>query len=503
MPVKKNYFPLIFLVILCLGIGVYKISVMACVSRDTVTFMEFAEDLKTTPADAIRTRDQHPGYPAIILGAERVLSLMGFDSTLENRIAAAQTATLLSRIIALCFLYFIFQLFGDKKTALVSAILFMLIPKYANDGSEILSDWPNLMLMSAALFFSLHGLRTKHVHLFLWAGVFSGLAYWIRPEGAVFVVVMGIYTLIHGFRAKSGKLWACLGVMIITTSLITAPYMLYKGALFPKKKVGTFTVANASLETGEKAAQSTPFQANIAASSLMLKPIQAVLHFAEELFNTIFLLALPLLWILLYKAKRFGRLRGQDQFLCVFTILWLVLMVWLHCNHGYISSRHIMPMVIFGFAWIFKGIHRFVMLFDGCRQRLHRNAAILIGIAVAIFVPKLIRPAHADKAIYPGAGVWLRENTPEEATLAVFDIRIGFYAERPWTRLKHEEPSMQDYLIVKSTTETGIPESARRVSTGQAGIDAVIEIYAVDTKENHEEPRIDTNTHEFKTQETR
>jgi hypothetical protein len=91
----------------------------------------------------------------------------------------------------------------------------------------------------------------------------------------------------------------------------------------------------------------------------------------------------------------------------------------------------------------------------------------------------------------------------QEATLAVFDIRIGFYAERPWTRLKHEEPSMQDYLIVKSTTETGIPESARRVSTGQAGIDAVIEIYAVDTKENHEEPRIDTNTHEFKTQETR
>ena len=88
-----------------MGIGAYKIAVLRCVSRDSVTFMQFAQDLKTTPGTVIKYSDQHPGYPAIILASEWVLGELGYDQTLGQRIIAAQAATLICRIIAVCFLY--------------------------------------------------------------------------------------------------------------------------------------------------------------------------------------------------------------------------------------------------------------------------------------------------------------------------------------------------------------------------------------------------------------
>lgn len=482
MPIKKIILhPLTILTILCLGIGVYKIAVLGCVSNDSVTFMQFSEDLKTAPGEAIKSRDQHPGYPAIILISEWVLGKLGYDQTLGQRIIAAQAATLICRTIAVCFLYSLFRFFGNKRTALVTAVLVMLIPVYANNGSEVLSDWPSLMLMAIALFFCLRGLRSANYLYFLTAGAASGLAYWIRPEGAVFVAVLGLYTLFHTFGSKNRLgLWTCFVTMIIAAGLIAGPYMSYKGALFPKKKVGAFShyipIDSSCIPT--KDIGQHPLQAGLPGTYISVKPAKAILHFVEELFNTIFLFSIPLLGALLFKAKRFGRLNPQDQFLILFTGLWLALMVWLHCKHGYMSHRHIMPLVVFGFAWIVKGLHGLALAFGSKRHNLHRNTAVAIGVCVAIFVPKLIRPAHADKAAYREAGLWLRDNTPADATLAVFDSRIGFYAERSFKPFSRNSSFKPDYAVIKASDEsTALPETATLVTTGKAGTDNIIRIY--------------------------
>ena len=491
MPIKKIILhPLTILTVLCVGVGIYKIATLACVSRDSVTFMQFAENLKTHSGAAIQSSDQHPGYPAIILASEWVLGKLGYDPTLGRRIIAAQTSTLACRTIAICFLFFIFCFFGKRRTALAGTALALLIPVYANNGSEVLSDWPNLMLMSAALFFCLRGLRMKMVMDFVAAGVASGLAYWIRPEGAVFVVIMGFYTLICLFGQKTdrAKLCLCCGVMVLSAAVIAGPYMQYKGALFPKKKVGTFiSVSNGLSETTAKTIQNPPLQANVAAAAGAVKPVKAVLHFVEKLFNTIFLLSVPLLGVILYKMKQFRRLSPQDQFLCLFIGLWLGLMIWLYCRHGYMSHRHIMPLVIFGFAWIVKGLHGTALVLGSKRHQLHRNTGILIAVCAAVFVPKLVRPAHADKAAYRQAGLWLNENTPADATLAVFDNRVGFYAERPFVPICENIPSGPGYAVMKTSDEpTGLPKTAIRITTEQPSIDKAIQIYAVGTKENLE-----------------
>ena len=179
---------------------------------------------------------------------------------------------------------------------------------------------------------------------------------------------------------------------------------------------------------------------------------------------------------MIYKMKRFRQLAPQDQFLILFTGLWLGLMVWLHCKYNYMSHRHIMPLVIFEFAWIFKGLHGLVLIFGGSRQKLHRNTAIAIGICIAPFIPKLIRPGHADKAAYKQAGLWLKNNTPTNVTLAVFDNRIGFYAERPYLPLNRAAALNQDYLIIKASDGPAmLPETTMLVTT----VDKMIQIYRI------------------------
>ncbi|MHC5089254.1 MAG: hypothetical protein ACYSOT_06560, partial [Planctomycetota bacterium] len=152
MPIDKFIrHPLVILAGLCLSIGIYKIVTMACVSNDSVAFMEFSTSLKKNAGAAIKANDQHPGYPAIILASEKILSLPGFNSTLNSRILAAQAVTLFCRAVAILFLYHIYLFFGNKKEALVITIIAILVPMYANIGSDVLSDWPNLMLMAIAL----------------------------------------------------------------------------------------------------------------------------------------------------------------------------------------------------------------------------------------------------------------------------------------------------------------------------------------------------------------
>ncbi|MEN8126928.1 MAG: glycosyltransferase family 39 protein [Planctomycetota bacterium] len=482
MPIRKLVcHPLTFLLILCLGIGIYKIAVLACVSNDSVTFMEFARFLKLCPDSIIKSSDQHPGYPAIICASEWILGKLGCDPALEHRIIAAQSATLICRTIAICFLYSVFRFFGNKKYALVSAILVLLIPVYANNGSEVLSDWPNLMLMAIALYLCLRGLRNTSRLCFFAAGFSSGLAYWVRPEGAVFVVVFGIYTLLQTFtRTDKSRLWVHFGIMVIAAGLITAPYMFYKGALFPKKKIGYSSVSSESHNTTVSTPRCRPFQTDIAAGTLPLKPAKAMGHFVEKLFNTVFLLSVPLLGVFLYRMKGFKRLAPRDQFLMLFIALWMGLMIWLHCRHGYMSYRHIMPLVVFGFAWILKGLHGVVLMFGSSRQKLNRNTAAVIGICIALFVPKLIRPAHADKAVYKQAGLWLRDNTPAEVTLAVFDNRIGFYAERLYSLSNIQTSLREDYLIIKADEEFDrLPKTALPVTTGQDELDKFIRIYQI------------------------
>ena len=77
-----------------------------------------------------------------------------------------------------------------------------------------------------------------------------------------------------------------------------------------------------------------------------------------------------------------------------------------------------------------------------------RGFYILVAIGIGICVPKLLASLHARKAGYRAAAEWLRENTRADDVVAVPDLRISFYADRPRV-IRGWYPDLQkaDYIV--------------------------------------------------------
>jgi len=65
------------------------------IAKDGVTFIGIAQQLAVSPIETIRASVQHPGYPAMILAARRVIGLFGPVDDLSAWIWAARAPVML------------------------------------------------------------------------------------------------------------------------------------------------------------------------------------------------------------------------------------------------------------------------------------------------------------------------------------------------------------------------------------------------------------------------
>lgn len=482
MPIKSNHRLFLLFILIAVLLGIFKSATLRCISNDAVTFLEFTDQLYTAPGKAIRTYDQHPGYPTLVWFTQKCMGLWTENLTLEQQILSGQLVTGLCKIITLVVLYFLFGRFASPKTALLHAFLVLLIPVYAENGGDALSDWPCLMFMAAALLLYLDGIRTDKPLCFILSGIASGLAYLIRPEGAFVVIVAGIYYAFTLLRKSQQRVPAlkCLLMMGLTAALFAAPYMIYKGSLLPKK------ILNSNRNKTVQAQPASPASEAIKTNHTLRQPVRCgflpdifkgPLRFIDKVANVIYLLIVPIAIALFFKLGRFARLDAHDQVLAVFLVVWFGLLMWLYGYAGYISHRHVMPFVLFSMAWCGKGMALLARRCAADKNTRRRFASVFIIVAIVIFIPKLIRPAHADKAHYTALGLWLNNNIPQDARLGVFDNRIGFYAQRAYKIRRR--PIEADYFIVRKNSDDAVflPKDAPKLQTGMDSVDQTIDIY--------------------------
>lgn len=477
MPIKHHACPMLLLLAISLGIGFYKIAVFQCISRDSTLFLAYADDLAEAPGPAIRAYDQHPGYPALLLAARQTLKAVSAAATLEDRLLASQIATLLCRSLAICVLYLFFLGFTSRRFAWLNALILLLIPAYANNGSDVLSDWPSLLFMALSGLFCLHGIRKDRSVYFIGAAVMAGLGYYIRPEAAFFLPVLFLYYAIQClvFSCRGKRILVHLVVMAAIAGSLILPYMFFKGAVFPKKNLGEFSH---SAPVGAIQREAVRCGADGSSQSLTATA-EGLFHLLEEAANSLLVFIAPWALILAYKSVRFRKGNEADRFLVLFSLSWCFLLVWLFCHAGYISHRHLLPLVAFSFAWLADGVRGMVGFFTKDPKRLRIGTAVYLTIGMAAYVPKLISPVRPDKLAYRLAGSWLRTHTQPEDLLCVHDPRIGFYAERTYLPFSPSALSRCDYLVVQRDPETlpPVPAKATPLTTGIEPIDETMAIY--------------------------
>lgn len=431
-PVKQDIIYISILLITALCIGIYLISTTVLIARDGVVFIEYAKDLEIEPVQTMIQKDQHPGYPAMILVIHKAIRLLSESESLFSWIYSAQSIALLFRLLTITVLYFIGRNLVGSRFSFWAILILIFLPKPAWYGSDALSDWPHLFFLATGMLLLIRASTNRRWWLFGFAGLTAGAGYLIRPECAQVIVYGCLWLGLQLFWAKrtldKPKTVLALVLLLVGFLVATGPYMRLKGAVFPKKHVGEFAV-------NTQISQVVPSQRQLVSNTAGIIPSDIAGAFKELLENigeTLMWFFVPALLIGIHKwLKKLKWHKPETFFIIALIVLNVPVMIWLYCKHGYMDVRHTLPLVVFMIFYVPIGICTLGDLLD---EKFFKKAgsgfAVVLVTGIVICSPKLIRPMHYDKMIFHKAARWLAENTQDNDLVAVPDLRISFYAQR-------------------------------------------------------------------------
>ena len=466
----KDSIHLLILLTIALCIGVYLISTTVLIARDGTAFIEYAKKLASDAIAAMVSEYQHPGYPFLILMAHRMAKIASGGSSIWGWIYSAQFMALAFRLLTIAVLYFVGKEIVGPRLSFLAILILILLPKPAGYGSDALSDWPYLFFLSSGFLLLIRGALYKRWWQFGFAGLAAGLGYLVRPECAQLVVFGSLWTALQLWGAKCvitrGKA-ALMVVLLLVGFLVPAgPYMKLTGAIFPKKDIGQFRFSildSRFLSSIEYRASSIEYRESSFAPKNMAKAFDELI---EEIGDTLMWFFGPALLLGAYEYFRQRDFyKPQKFFTAALIALNVPLMIWLYCKYGYISGRHILPLVVLTIFFVPSGLRVLGNWLSAIfsKTRLENNQdlnlwffILLIG-GSALCLPKLLTPLHADKRSYREAARWLTEYTDKKDIIAVPDTRISFYAQRKGLKWTEGQIPEQARYAVKIFEEDNKP----------------------------------------------
>ncbi|HQU42289.1 MAG TPA: glycosyltransferase family 39 protein, partial [Pirellulales bacterium] len=509
----------------------YIVSSSPIIAKDGIGFIRIAKSLAIDPLTTLRVEDQHPGYPAMLLGCERAYRWLTGRDEFDSFLAATRLASGGCGLLSIVFLWLFARRLYDERIANVSVLLAAVWPLLRLNASDSLSDTPHLMFYLAGAWLAMEGLRSRRMGWFAGAGLASSLAFAVRPEGLLVGVAAGLAVAWEFCRARyasqrilqtgssetssvagaeagrarpgihknaraasdaqvvalpghrRGGAWgeelahraalpqppltglndrrtqykAALTIagVLAAASLVVVPYALLAGKITSKKlpfhrAVSEHERAMASVEptTGllaEPAPGSTLPDEFRRPSAFAGVVGLAIFELARELAQGFYYLALIPLAVGTFAPRR----PKPNRRAAVMHVLLMnghaALLLLLYLTAGYISHRHILPLVALMLPTAAAGA---VCLAEAASQRLSFVGSPRRALAVVVFlfyvglVPKCLKPLHTVYApIYEAAECVKREARPGDSVLASSSY-VRFYAGLPGIVVGSEAPNL-------------------------------------------------------------
>lgn len=208
------------------------------VSRDGLGFIEYATQLLRDPGQAMRTHDQHPGYPLLIAATQRGLGEGIWGTTPAGWIAAARVPSLLAGLAVVALVWRLTRETFPAPTASLAALLAAMLPLLRQNAADALSDTPHLAAYLLATWCAIRGWSSQRgLGWWLATGLAGGAAYWIRPEGLTPALVAAGLLACRVPWAARGARWrhvAAAALVLISASALVVPQAILTGRLASK-----------------------------------------------------------------------------------------------------------------------------------------------------------------------------------------------------------------------------------------------------------------------------
>jgi hypothetical protein len=208
-------------------------------ARDSVGFIRYALELERYPWKEVLERSlQHPGYPMVLLAVSwPVRHFLGETNSVSMQLSA-QLASALAGVLLIIPMYYLGRDLFGRRAGFWGTALFQCLPVSARVMSDALSEATFLLFTATALLLAVRALRGQSAARFAWCGLFSGLAYLTRPEGALIVVATSLVLIAMQFVSSCRQSWprvfVCGTALLVTAAAIGSPYVLVTGRLTNK-----------------------------------------------------------------------------------------------------------------------------------------------------------------------------------------------------------------------------------------------------------------------------
>ena len=484
-------------------------------AQDGLKFIRVARQFQERPAiDVVRGSDRHPLYPALIALAEPLVARFIGPGPDAWRIAAQGVAALAS-IVLILPLYCLTRALFDDRIAALAALLFVVLPLPAEVGRDTLSDSLGLLAALVALQLGAVALmpERKGVGAIAGCGLAAGVGYLARPEVALVPLAVGITLLVGGGWRLTQRRRAMAEMSALSMAFLTlvGGYALAKGEVSEKLALrygagiaqprAPVRIARPWLPPGldDPRWDFSPKEETLPGDSgapwrsrttALAATRELIARWAEGLGGFFGLFAI---WgavrarfvrtLIAGEQPTPGQGQGQGEndlpprlrmLLTIYLVLYALVLVRHQVVLGYLSDRHLLPLVAVALPWAAAGTYvcaRRAAAALGCpARRTRRLGALLVVLAaVAAIVLPQWKPGHRSRWGHWAAGCWLQAHA--RAADAVLDTRgwASFASNRPSYDYWHVRQALTDpYLAYIVVGADELSAASRRAATLRA-----------------------------------
>jgi 4-amino-4-deoxy-L-arabinose transferase-like glycosyltransferase len=343
--------------------------------------------------------------------------------------------------------FFIRRLF-NQNTAIVSALLYGVHPRFVEYSSDVLREPVFWFFSIAALWLAWEGISRKKCFLFVLSSMSTGFAMFTRVEGTMVFLIVVLWILWFFLNDKQNRRKVLLYMCIFLFSL---PIMASPGLILLRNKLNRWEVGlslskvpqliyseNQPLELEQelKDHASGQFQAfyDLSVRHRYMIFLMEVLYKLLKSFNVILFL---LLLCGVYRRRFIPYSQSDTMVLMWFSVVFIGSYLYLTKTY-YLGTRHGLLMAFPALVWAGTGFfeirERIRKWFGGMKlfQKYARfDVLFLIVLMLVVLVPQTVLSYRYDKVELKKAGIVLKSMGFSNATFIVQPTlnRVAFYAD--------------------------------------------------------------------------
>ncbi len=450
---------ILLLMLLTVAIRLWQMTHTEVLARDSIGFIRMAYEVEQYGwRTAIDGAQQHPGFPLTILAVHRLASPWLGDDLPTAWQLAAQIASSLASVLLVVPVYLLGRRLFDRPIAFASVVLVQCFPALGRLFGDGLSEAVFLLFAASAYWAVFRAFDTKRMVWFVAVGVFSGLAYFVRPEGLLIGLCAGLVLVgRQGLRTtrQAWRPWLAQTAGLAGTGLLVVA--VFYGS------TGKFTLKPTALQLmGRSVAQGSDslWPRSSGGGPLLAAwwegavddPSQRIGWAASQLGRMVIRGTFHVGWVFGLLALWWYRDRlGQPGVLVLglLSVMIALLLYRVAWYLGYLSDRHL-ALVLLAFApFIAAG------LIETGRRSPRWPTWMPAVLVVALAAPAAYRtllPLHDDRAGFRQAGEWLAENTlPGDYVVDPF-AWTHYYAGRVFVEKRDNVPTTQppvEYVLLE------------------------------------------------------